>query len=362
MAKFRRTRKRQPKLHRSPLGGSPGQIISDPLAAKPVIHVLAFSAVEIVDKQLTDLNDIESMLHRFPVTWVNIDGLGDADVVQEIGRIFGFHRLALEDVVNVNQRAKLEHYQDHHYLVTRILTLQEQLDSEQLSIFVGRNFVVTFQEHPGECLNPVRTRIRANTGKIRTAGPDYLVYSILDAVIDSYFPLLETYGERMDSIEDEILDGHRADEISRIHNVKRDLLSLRRAVWPLRDITNTLVRDVQPPFTEETRIYLRDCYDHVVRIMDLVETYRELASDLMDLYLSMVSFKLNEVMKVLTIISTIFIPLTFIVGVYGMNFDTNSSPWNMPELNLYYGYPIVMGGMFILALFLLAFFRKKQWI
>ncbi|MFN8389058.1 MAG: magnesium/cobalt transporter CorA [Bdellovibrionota bacterium] len=319
--------------------------------------MIAYNAEEFIEQPLEKLSDLAPLLDRYGVTWLDVDGLGDPALIQQIGDLFGFHRLALEDVANVNQRAKMEAYGEYHFIVTRmIVQLSEQLDTEQFSMFVGTNYVVTFQEKPGDCLETVRTRIRTNRGRIRKAGPDHLFYALLDAVIDAYFPVLELYGERMDNLEDEIIAVAQPDTIARIHDLKRDLLQLRRAVWPLREVLNTLLRDANPLITEETRLYLRDCYDHIVRIMDLVENYRELAADLMDLYLSMVSNRMNEVMKVLTIIATIFIPLTFIVGVYGMNFK------HMPELDWDYGYAFAWILMLLVTLGMVMFFRRKGWI
>jgi magnesium transporter len=226
---------------------------------------------------------------------------------------------------------------------------------------LGPNFVVTFQEKPGDCFGNVRQRLRAGKGLLRKSGPDYLAYALLDAVVDGYFPVLEVYGERLEHLEDQIVADMPADCLLRIHDLRRDLLTLRRAVWPLREAINTLLRDAET-IQKETRLYLNDCYDHTVQIMDLVETYREIASGLMEVYLSSMGNRLNEVMKMLTIIATIFIPLTFIAGIYGMNFDTEASPWNMPELEWAYGYPACLLFMATIAGILLAYFRRRGWI
>ena len=361
MANRRRKRRRRP-YQLSPPGASPGIVISDPAAQKPTVDVIAYNPSEYIEQPVEKLEELQALHSRFSVTWLNIDGLADADLIKKVGDLYGFHRLALEDVVNVHQRAKMEQYGDHHFLVTRMILTGDHFETEQFSIFVGSNYVVTFQEKPGDCLEPVRARIRSSRGRIRKAGPDYLVYALLDAVIDAYFPVIEHYAEKMDELEDEIIHAHHPETIARIHDIKRDLINLRRTVWPLREVLNSLIRDANPMITEETRVYLRDCYDHVLRIVDLVENYRELAGDLMELYMSMGSQRMNEVIKVLTIISTIFIPLTFIVGVYGMNFDPDSSPYNMPELRWYYGYPVTLLCMLILVLFMLVYFRRKGWV
>lgn len=368
MIKRKRNRKhRRNVLPLSPPGAAPGLVLSDPEALTPLIDLITYSEEDFSEQRLSQIylarEQLETRLGpKQRNIWLNVDGLGEAALVQEVGEIFGFHKLALEDVVNTQQRAKLENYKDHQFLVTRILSYNERLESEQLSIFLGSHYVVTFQEIPGDCFEPVRTRLRTGQTKIRELGPDYLMYSLLDSVIDSYFPILEKIGEKMETLEVEILSGQSPHFLAELHSMKRDLLTLRRAVWPLREIVNSLIRDANPLVSEQTRFYLRDCYDHVARIMDLVEMYRELAADLMDLYLSVVSHKMNEVIKVLTVISTIFIPLTFIVGVYGMNFDTSSSPWNMPELKWYYGYPLVWATMIFFVVILVVYFRRKGWI
>jgi magnesium transporter len=241
-------------------------------------------------------------------------------------------------------------------------SLRERLESEQISIFVGKNFVLTFQEREGDCFEPVRERIRAGRGRIRKEGPDYLTYAIIDAVVDNYFPILEHYGERIEGLEAEVITSTTDETIAKIHDIKRDLLSLRRAIWPKREALSALSREPQPVFSDETRVYLRDCYDHTVQLMDMVETYRELASGLMDVYLTSVSNRMNEVMKVLTIIATIFIPLGFVAGVYGMNFNQETSAFNMPELGWKYGYLYCLGLMAVIAAGLLVYFRRKGWL
>lgn len=294
---------------------------------------------------------------------MDIEGLGDAATIHAVGEIFNVHRLALEDIVTVHQRAKIEQYGDQLFIVARAVYLDEHLDTEQISLFVGKNFVLTFQEgRPGDCLEAIRERIRKKGGRIRDAGHDYLAYALLDAIVDSYFPILEAYGERLETLEDEILLRPQVDTIARIHGIKRDLLTLRRAMWPQRETLNSLLRGESAVVTAETRLYLRDCYDHSVQILDLLETYRELGSDLIDMYLSTVSNRTNEIMRVLTVISVVFMPLTFIAGVYGMNFDTSKSPWNMPELGWPFGYPFALLLMLTVALGQMIFFRRRGWL
>lgn len=313
------------------------------------------------DATVADPAAIKDFVEAWPVVWVNVDGLGNAQTISQIGDIFGLHRLALEDVLNAHQRAKVEYFESYYFVVSHEVTLSEALETEQISLFLGRNFVVTFQERHGDQWNVVRDRIRNKRGRICEYGPDYLFYCLLDAIVDSYFPLVESFDLRLETLEDDIVLQPSQSTIPRIHDIKRDLLMLRRAVWPLREAINILLRDNSPLIKDETKLYLRDCYDHIIRIIELNEVYRELSSNLMDLHLSIASARMNEIMKVLTIISTIFMPLSFIAGVYGMNFRPESSPWNMPELLWYWGYPFSLSLMLLVALGFLRFFRRKGW-
>jgi len=348
---------------RTPPGTPPGTLIVDPEAPRPAIRILAYGPSAFVEQEIREPQQVRDFLDKWPVIWVNVEGLGEAETIRVLGELFGLHRLALEDVVNVHQRPKIEQYGDSYFIVARMVSLSEHLDTEQLSLFLGKNFVLTFQEgRPGDCLDPIRERIRQKRGRIRDAGLDYLAYALLDAVVDAYFPILEEYGERLEALEDEMLSGAYGDTVVRIHEIKRNLLTLRRAIWPLREVFNSLLRDENPLVTTETRLYVRDGYDHVTQIIDLVETYRELGSDLTEVYLSSVSNRTNEIMRVLTVIATIFIPLTFIAGIYGMNFNTALSPWNMPELNWYWGYPFSLVLMTAVALGLLLFFWRHGWL
>jgi magnesium transporter len=348
---------------RTPPGAPPATLIADPNASHPVIHLFAYNADDVSEQEIHDPHRVRDVLDRWPVVWVDVEGLGDVETIRVLGEVFDLHGLALEDVLNTHQRPKIEQYGDYYFIVGRMVSLEKHLETEQISLFLGKNFVLTFQEgRPGDCLNTVRERIRQKRGRIREAGLDHLVYALLDAIVDSYFPILEEYGERLEAFEDEILTRPASNTIAHIHEVKRHLLTLRRAIWPQREIFNTLLRDENPLVTAETRLYLRDCYDHSTQIIDLVETYRELASDLTEVYLSSVSNRTNEIMRVLTVIATIFIPLTFISGLYGMNFNTEISPFNMPELNWYFGYPFALLLMVIVALGQLFFFWRRDWL
>lgn len=347
---------------RTPPGASPGTLSIDPLAPRPVISLIAYGPMEFTEQAIDDPQKIRDFLGRWPVVWINVDGLGNAEALSQIGTIFSLHRLALEDVVNVHQRAKVDEYADHLFIVARMVEKSAESGTEQLSIFLGANYVLTFQERAGDCFDPLRDRIRRSRGRVREAGADYLAYCILDGAIDDYFPTLEQYGERLEGLEDDIIAHPGRSCIARIHAIKRELLILRRAIWPLREAVNVLYREHTTIITEPTRLYLRDCYDHTIQVIDLLENHREIASDLMDVYLSSVSNRMNEVMKVLTVITTIFIPLTFIAGIYGMNFDPDSSPWNMPELRWRWGYPACMLIMAAIAAGLLISFRRRGWL
>lgn len=356
-------RKRKRKRLLSMPGTVPGTLIADPDSPRPMVRVMAYGPDRFIEEDVPDIERLTALRGQWPVVWANVDGLGDVRLIARLGEMFHLHPLALEDAVNVRQRAKVDLYDDHLFIVGRMITLNDQIESEQISLFLGQGFVISFQQGtPGDAFDSVRDRIRKSAGLIRRMGADYLAYEMLDALIDGYFPVLENMGERLEQLEDEILARPQAAAVSRLHELKRELLVLRRACWPLREATNSLVRDANRFLSEETRVHVRDCYDHAVRIIDFVETDRELASDLMDLYLSSINQRMTEIMKVLTIISTIFIPLTFIAGIYGMNFDTHRSPWNMPELEWPFGYLFALALMAATAIALLFYFRHKRWI
>jgi len=295
------------------------------------------------------------------VTWIDIGGLRDIELIHEIADRFGFHPLALEDAVSVHQRPKVDVYKDHLFVVARA-HIPGTVETEQVSFFVGRNFVVTFQESDADCLESVRKRIEAAQGRICECGADYLFYALLDVVIDGFFPALEGYGERLDALDDRVSLSSEQNLISEIHTVRMELLSIRRAVWPMRDVINTLIRDSGDLISSDVDLFLRDCYDHTVQMIDVIETDRELCADLRDFYLTVASNRMNQVMKFLTIIATLFIPLSFIAGLYGMNFNTQVSDWNMPELNWAMGYPFALGLMSATASGLIYFFWRRGWL
>jgi magnesium transporter len=299
------------------------------------------------------------------ISWVDVKGLGSENILLRLGKVFSLHPLVLEDVVNVPQRPKIEDYPQQLVIITQMVVPKPSGEGfwlEQVSLVVGKNYLLTVQEKPEkDCFRPVRRRIKFNKGTIRSMGADYLAYALWDAIIDGFFPILETYGEKIENLEDEVIFSPGNQSLAQVYQIKRELLALRRAIWPQRNALNTLIRDGSSVIDPEILVFLRDCYDHTVQIIDIIETYRELASSLTDIYLSAISNKMNEVMKLLTVISSIFIPLTFIAGIYGMNFDTTISPWNMPELNWYWGYPLCWLLMLSVASGLVYFFWRRGW-
>ncbi|MGQ0527102.1 MAG: magnesium/cobalt transporter CorA [Alphaproteobacteria bacterium] len=342
-------------------GQAPGTLQTPANALLPQIYIFAYDETNLEETGLGSPEELQPYLQKWPMLWINVDGLGDAAVIAQLGEIFQLHPLALEDVLNVPQRAKFENYESCFFLILRMI--EEAKSSyfvDQLSMFCGPNFVLTFQERPGDVFDGVRDRLRKG-GRIRAAKSDYMAYALIDAAIDGYFPALEKYGDQLDKLEEEIL--FRADKKSmgQVHKVKRSLQMLRLSAWPMREALAKMNGSDCPLVHNETRLFLRDCQDHVMQILDVIENYRERLSGLSDLYISSVSNRLNEVMKVLTVFSTIFMPLTFIVGVYGMNFDT-SFPYNMPELEWAYGYPTVMAFMALIAAGMIFYFWRRGWL
>lgn len=363
MASKVRANKRRNKRIRVEPGTSPGEILTHPESPRPTITRISYSGSEFSEEKVSEMQPIPTGV----ISWLNVDGLGDAQVLKNLGEVYHLHPLALEDVTaSEPQRPKLEEYPEALFIVARMpLTVDGRLSSatEQICFFLIDGAVITFQEDPhGDPFEKVRERIRHSKGKIRTRGADYLLYALLDAIIDSYFPLLEELSERIENIEELILTSPSPEALAGLHTAKQEIVTIRRSLWPLREVVNSLIRDTSDRITEETKIFLRDCYDHCSQLLEISDTYRELCADLMDIYLTTLSNRTNDVLKFLTIISTIFIPLTFIVGVYGMNFNTELSPYNMPELNWRFGYPLVMAGMAVLSIALIVFFRRRKWL
>jgi len=325
-------------------------------ALPPRIHVIRYNAGAIEEHDPKDAAACLALVGGDAVAWIDVQGLADLDLLRALGAGLGLHPLALEDVVSFGQRPKVEDYDTHLFVIARMPEQGDTITTDQTSLFLRRDLVLTFQEHYGDCLDGVRERLRKGKGIMRRSGPDYLAYAILDAITDGFFPVLESLGERLETLETEVVTRPGRSSLEKIHRAKRDLLTLRRAIWPLRDAINGLTREEHELVAHPTRVYLRDCYDHAVQGLDMVETYRELAAGLMDIYISTLSQRLNEVMKVLTIIATIFIPLTFVAGVYGMNFR------HMPELEWRYGYPLVMLLMGAMAAGMVVYFARKGWL
>lgn len=346
-------------------GDLPGTLAIDPDAPPPVIVLIDYNESAAVRQELENPEDCTAYLDTASVSWVDVKGLGCESVLQRLGAVFSLHPLVLEDIVNVPQRPKVEEHGEQLLIIARMVTLHEDdktFESEQVSLILGKHYLLTVQEEPRyDCFGPIRERIRTGKGVIRRNGPDYLVYALLDSIIDGFFPVLEAYGEQLEELEDEVVASPTRTTLQKIHDIRRELLTLRRAIWPQRDSINALIRDGSELLSQEVLVYLRDCYDHTIQVLDMVETYREIASSLMDVYLSSVGNRMNEIMKFLTVISAIFIPLTFIAGVYGMNFNSEKSPFNMPELNWYLGYPMCLALMGAIAGSLVYLFWRRGW-
>lgn len=355
-------RDRAPRIKRwTEPGAAPGTLAGPPDAVPLDLRVFQYAAEQLTERKVVSIDELAGIDRRGVVTWVDTDGLGNGETLAEVGAIFGLHPLALEDVLHVHQRAKVEEYGDHLFIVTHMVTRNSQLESEQLSLFLGRDYVLTFQERPGDCLGPVRDRLRKGHGRIRKCGADYLAYSLIDAVVDAYFPIVDQYGEQMEELDEQIGEASSSTLIRGVHDLRNDLMFLRRVIRPLRDALLRLSPDPHALIGEETQFHLRDCYDHTVQLIDLLDTYREMCSDLRDFHLSSVSNRMNEIMKFLTIISTIFIPLSFVTGIYGMNFNPQVRG-NMPELNWPFFYPGVLATMALIAVGLLAYFWRRGWL
>jgi len=345
-------------------GTAPGTLpAAEPLTVPARARVVRYGLEEISETDLESAATTDCA-GTGDTCWLDIEG-HDVAMISELGSKLGVHPLALEDVVNVGQRPKVEDFEDSLFIVAEHFFRSEEegrLGREQISIILQPGVLLSVRETQSTLFEPVRQRLRGGRPRIRGGGAGYLAYALLDTVIDMLFPILESIGERIEELEDSIFDQPTPEDLNALHSLKRELLVLRKAVWPFRDMLNQLVRGESALFSEDTRIYLRDVVDHAALALDIVETYREMVSSLMDLYLSSVSNRMNEIMKVLTIIATIFIPLGFIAGVYGMNFDPAVSPFNMPELGWYWGYPAAIGVMVLVAVGLLIFFRRRGWL
>ncbi len=326
---------------------------------KTRIRVIDYDETHFEEKEAKTIEEVLACRDKPGIAWINIDGLQNVDVIEKIGKNFSLHPLILEDIANTEQRPKMEDFSDYVYVVLRMLRYDEQdheVLSEQLSLILGSDWVISFQENAGDVFDPVRERLRNSKGRIRKVGADYLLYALIDAVVDNYFVVLEKMGEKIEDIEDELIANPEPKTLKNLHDLKRQSIALRKSVWPLREVVSRLERLESKLIDKTTSIYLRDVYDHTIQVIDSIETFREMLAGMLDIYLSSVSNRMNEVMKVLTIIATIFIPLTFVAGIYGMNFA------HMPELVSPWGYPLVLLTMLSIAIVMLFFFRKKKWI
>ena len=354
-------RKKVLRTHHKKIGASPGTLVhvGDRKVETVKISVFEYDAERLTERTPRRIEDCAFCPAGPQVCWVDIAGIHQVDILEKCGAIFGLHPLVLEDILNTGHRPKFEEHDDFLFLVLKMLSLPENgtdIRIEQVSLIIGRNHLLTFQEQEGDLFNGVRERLRGNRGKIRKRGADYLAYALIDAIVDGHFLILEKIGDEIERLEDELLTGPTPETLQRIHQLKREMILLRKSVWPLRELIGGLQRCESPLVAESTGIFLRDVYDHTIQIIDTVETFRDMLAGMLDLYLSSVSNRMNEIMKVLTIIATIFIPLTFLAGVYGMNFDY------LPELRWRWGYAAFWILSIVCALGMVKFFRGKKWL
>ena len=343
-------------------GLPPGTLIhiGEKKVEEPKITIFDYDDQHVEEREVKVLEECFVFREKPTITWINVEGVHKVEIIEKLGECYGFHPLVLEDILNTDQRPKMEVYGDYIYIVLKMLyggNINSLINAEQVSLILGSNFVISFQEgREGDVFNPVRERIRSGKGLIRKMGADYLAYSLLDTIVDNYFLILEKLGEKVELIEEELVTHPTTKTLQEIQKFKNEMIFVRRSVWPLREVISGLGRKESPLIKESTEIYLRDVYDHTVQVMDTIEIYREMLSGMLDIYLSSVSNRLNSVMKVLTIIATIFMPLTFIAGIYGMNFKY------MPELEWRWGYPAIWLFVVIIGISMLIYFRKKKWL
>ncbi len=343
------------------VGLPPGTLVhvGEKKTEKTKISIIDYDESQVQEAEAKSAEECFPFKDKNTTTWINIFGLHEIDVIEKIGRHFELHPLVLEDILNTRQRPKIEDFEDYIFMVLKMLYFDEEeyeIMAEQVSIILGPNFVLSFQEKEGDVFNAVRERIRNGKGRIRKRGPDYLAYALLDAVVDHYFIILENLGGEIEGLEEDLLGEPSTETMQDIHELKREMIHFRRSVWPLREIVNRFERSESPLIKDSTTPFLRDVYDHTIQAIDTIETYRDMLSGMLDLYLSSVSNRMNEVMKVLTIIATIFIPLTFIAGIYGMNFAY------MPELGMRWGYPAVLTVMVLIGVTMAFYFKRKRWL
>jgi magnesium transporter len=351
-------------------GTTPGTLVQAECRAPLRLTLVEFTADAFEERTLDSptqcaaARDCQAYLASPSMTWIHVQGCVTPETLRQLGQSFGLHMLALEDVLNTGQRAKMDDYEGQIFIVMQLpVATPGGIEGEQVSLFVGKNYLISFHGGASDPFEPVRVRLREHLGRLRQRNSDFLLYALLDVIVDEGFPLLEAYGETIEAIEEELLDQPGAAVLRRIHRVRRDLLLLRRLLWPEPEVLRQLMRDDFPCIDPQTRVFLRDCQDHAMQILELLESYREMTATMLEVYLSSASNRLNDVMRVLTIIATLFIPLTFIVGVYGMNFSVNETGrWAMPELRWDYGYPAVWGVMLAVAGGMLFYFWRKRWL
>jgi magnesium transporter len=344
------------RSHKS--GLPPGSLVGVGEHSETKITLLDYSQKHLIEKQLTNVEDCIPFRKNPSPTWIQIQGLHDVERLSSLGKAMGLHPLIMEDILNTDQRPKIEDFGNYLYVVLRMLSMNEsgEVTADQISLVLGKNFVVSYEERPSPIFNLLRERLKNGRGRIRKMGADYLMYSLIDAVVDNYFTVIESIEDEIERIEEDLMQNPTQDTLLAINTMKREMIFLRKSLWPLREVIQTMERGDCNLIKDDTRIYLRDVYDHVIQILDGVESFREILSGMLDAYLSSVSHRLNEVMKVLTVITTVFMPLTFIAGIYGMNFH------NMPELSWDYGYPLILCIMAIVAMYMLLKFKKYKWI
>jgi magnesium transporter len=344
------------------VGLAPGTLVhvGEKKAERIVISLWAYNSEELIEKELQTVEECLDFKDRPGMNlWVNVDGLDKVEVIEKLGSYFKIHPLTLEDVLNTGQRPKMEDYDSYIYTVLKMMLLDEEREEiliDQVSIILGSNYILSFQEREGDVFDPLRERLKNPASRLRKNGVDHLAYSLIDAIIDNYFLILEHFGEEIEDLEEKLIVNPMPETMRMIQKHKRDMIILRRSVWPLRELINSLQRVESGLIKESTQIYLRDIYDHTIQVIDSVEAFRDILSSMVDVYLSSLSNKMNDIMKVLTIIATIFIPLTFVAGVYGMNFDY------MPELRWHWGYPVVMLGMALIGTIMFLYFKKRRWV
>ena len=343
------------------MGLPPGTIvhIGERKAQKHRITIVDYDETKFQERELETIEESFPFKDTSTITWINIDGLHQLEIIEKIGKHFNIHPLVLEDITNTEQRPKMEDFDDYLFLILKMICFEEKdnrIKVEQVGLILGSNFVISFQEEKGNVFDPVKQRIISGKGRIRTRGADYLAYALIDVIVDGYFLIIERIGDQIEDLEEDLLDGPRPETMQDIHSLKREMLQFRKSVWPLQEIIRRLERGESDMFNESTEIYLKDVHDHTIHVIDTIEIFNDMLSGLLDLYISSISNKINQIMKVLTIIATIFIPLTFIAGVYGMNFKY------MPELDWRYGYPMVLLVMFIIGVGIMIYARKKRWL